>query len=247
MTTKVVPGQLVAAVSVDQVAAEAAHRIAKALLNAIKLEGHATLALSGGNTPRAAYALLAKEPLDWSKIDVFWVDERAVPADNARSNYKMAKESLLDAAKVPAENVHRMPGEAKDLAAAAKEYEALIRDVVTPGPEELPAFDAIVLGVGDDGHTASLFPGEATVDETTVLVAAVPSKGDREARLTVTAPMIEQSRAAFVLATGASKAGALERTWSMDGNLKDTPARVVRGVRGAVTWIIDKAAGGIGG
>jgi 6-phosphogluconolactonase len=246
MTTKVVPGQLVAVASADQASAEAAARIAKALRNAIKMEGRATLALSGGSTPRVAYGLLAKETgLDWAKVEVFWVDERAVPETHERSNFKLAKETLLDAANIPADNVHRMHGDAKDLDQAAKDYEALVREVVTPGPDGSPAFDAVVLGIGDDGHTASLFPGEKAIEETARLVVAVPAKGDREARLTITPPAIEQANAVFVLATGSSKSNALDRAWSMEGSLKDTPARVIRGVRGAVTWIIDRAAGGI--
>ena len=246
MTTKVVPGQLVAVASADQAAAEAAVRIAKALRNAIKMEGRATLALSGGTTPRSTYALLAKEPaLDWTKIDIFWADERAVPPASERSNYRLAKETLLDAARVPEGNVHRMPADAEDRGQAARDYEALLRDVVIGGADGVPALDAIVLGIGEDGHTASMFPGEMAMNETERLVVAVPAKGAREARLTITSPVIEHARAVFVLATGASKSQALDLVWSVDGSVNDTPSRVIRGVRGAVTWVIDRAAGGI--
>jgi 6-phosphogluconolactonase len=245
-TTKVVPGQLVAAIDVEHVASEAAARISKSLRNTIKIEGRATIALSGGNTPRAAYALLAKDTsLDWSKVEVFWADERAVSPTHARSNYKLAKETLLDAAKIPADNIHRMPADAASLDQGARDYEALLREVVLEGGEGVPTLDVVVLGIGEDGHTASLFPGESAVDETARLVVGVPAKGDREARLTITPPMIEHVRAAFILATGASKSPSLERAWSIDGNMKDTPARVLRGVRGAVTWIIDREAGGV--
>ena len=246
MTTKVVPGQLVATANAQQVAVEASLRIAKSLRNAIKMEGRATLALSGGNTPRSTYALLAKEPsLDWEKVDIFWVDERAVAPTSDRSNFRLVKETLVDGAKCPSDNVHRMPADATDLDQAARDYEALIREVVLAGEDGVPAFDVLVLGIGPDGHTASLFPGESTVEEVERLVLAVPAKGDREARLTITPPVIEHARAVLVIAIGADKSAALDRVWSMDGSVKDTPARVIRGVRGAVTWVIDRDAGGI--
>ena len=118
MTTKVVPGQLVASRDVAQVAREAATRIARALRNAVTKSGRAAIALSGGNTPRDAYTLLAKESgLDWTKVNVFWVDERAVPPTDDRSNYRWAKTTLLDPAGIAASRVHRMPAEAPDRAA----------------------------------------------------------------------------------------------------------------------------------
>lgn len=234
MTTKVVPGMLVATQTPDEVAKEAAARIGKALREAIEKNGKASLALSGGETPRATYAALAKENVTWSKVTIYFVDERAVPPDSARSNFKLAKESLIDAAKIA--SVHRMKGEASDLDAAAREYEALLA-----GP-----IDVMVLGVGDDAHTASMFPGEPTIDVTDRRIVSVPAKGEREARLTMTSPVIVEARSVFVIAVGAKKTDALDRIWSVAGKKKDTPARIIREVRGAITWIIDKAAGGLG-
>jgi 6-phosphogluconolactonase len=246
MTTKVVPGQLVASRDVAQVAREAATRIARALRNAVTKNGRASIALSGGNTPRDAYALLAKESgLDWTKVNVFWVDERAVPPTDDRSNYRWAKTTLLDPAGITAARVHRMPAEATDRAGAARDYEKAIREDVELDGDGIPAFDVLVLGVGDDGHTASLFPGEKTVDIQDRLVAAVDASGAREARLTLTPPAIEHARQLFILAVGAAKRPPLERVWAAQGNIHETPARVVRGCRGAVTWLIDKAAGGL--
>jgi len=186
MITKVVPGQLVATLDADHVAREASARIARVLRDAIGLFGQATIALSGGNTPRAAYALLAKESLDWAKVEVFWVDERAVSPTDERSNYRWAKAALLDSAPVLPARVHRMPADSADLDGAARAYEALIRaKVAQVGP--LPGFDVVVLGIGDDGHTASMFPGEPTVDITDRLVVAVPAAPPKhEARLTLT-------------------------------------------------------------
>jgi 6-phosphogluconolactonase len=248
MTTKVVPGQLVATPDAAQVAQEASARIARAVRGAIARSGGAAIALSGGNTPRAAYALLAKEAgVDWNKVDVFWVDERAVPPTDDRSNYRWAKATLLDGARIPAERVHRMPADGPDPDAAARDYERAVRERVELDADGVPAFDVVVLGVGDDGHTASLFPGEKTVEVTDRLVVAVAAQasGGREARLTLTAPAIEHARQVFILAVGAGKRGPLERVWSVQGDVHETPARVVRGCRGAVTWIIDRAAGGL--
>lgn len=246
MTTKVVPGMLIATTSADEVAKEAASRMGKALREAIASRGSATLALSGGETPKAAYARLAKEDVDWTKVRVFWVDERAVPPTDDHSNYRWAKETLLDPAKVPEGNVHRMPADGKDLERAAREYEQIVKEHVRPGQAGVPSFDVMVLGVGDDGHTASLFPGQKTVEITDRLVVAVGETPGREPRLTLTSPVIEQARAAFVLATGAKKTPALERVWAVSGSLTETPARVIRGVRGSIQWVIDKAAGGMG-
>jgi 6-phosphogluconolactonase len=246
MTTKVIPGMLIAMVAADDVAREASARIAKALREAVASRGRATLALSGGETPRATYAKLAAETgVDWTKIDVFFVDERAVAATSERSNYRMVKEALLDPAKVPADLVHRMDGAAKDLTQAAAEYEKLLRSKAAKGART-PELDVIVLGVGDDGHTASLFPGDGTVDVVDKLAMAIPAKGEREARITLTVPVLEQARAAFVLAVGAKKTPALERVWAVTGSLSDTPARAIRGIRGSIMWVIDKAAGGMG-
>jgi 6-phosphogluconolactonase len=246
MVTKVVPGQLVASQDAASVARDAATRIARLLRAAIARGGRATLALSGGNTPRDAYGLLARESgLDWNKVELFWVDERAVPPTDDRSNYRWAKEKLVDAAGIAAARVHRMPADAPDLDAAAREYDKTIRAHVELDGDGVPSFDVVVLGVGDDGHTASLFPGDATVDVHDRLVAAVPAKAGREARLTLTAPALEHARNLLVLVVGAAKRPALERAWAAAGDVHETPSRVVRGCRGAVTWIIDKAAGGL--
>jgi 6-phosphogluconolactonase len=246
MTTKVVPGQLVAAHDPVEVAREAATRIARTLKSAIGKSGRAAAALSGGRTPLEAYALLAREPgIDWTKVHVFWVDERAVPPTDDRSNYRWARATLLDGAGIPPQSVHRMHSEAPDLDAAAWDYEGILREQVELDADGVPAFDVVVLGIGEDGHTASLFPGDPTVDIADRLVAAVPRKDAREARLTLTPPVIERARFVFVIAVGAGKRDALEHVWSAQGDVHKTPARIIRGCRGGVTWIIDRAAGGL--
>lgn len=248
MTTKVVPGMLIAVPDKDGVAREAASRMARAARDGIAKRGSFSIALSGGGTPNPAYALLAQErSIDWSKVEVYWVDERAVPPDHDRSNYAHAKAALVDAAKIPATNVHRMPADATNLEEAAREYAQLLAArVPAAGPGEAPQLDLVVLGIGDDGHTASLFPGEKTIDVVDRWVAAVPPAKDREARLTLTVPVIEQARAVMILCVGKAKQEPLERIWAVSGDVHHTPGRVVRGCRGAVTWVIDKAAGGLG-
>jgi len=237
---KLVPGGLVTKTDAASVAREAAARMAGALRAALEARGRASVALSGGNTPRDAYATLSKEPgIDWTKIDIFWVDERAVGPTDDRSNYRWAKATLLDAAHVPPERVHRMPSDAPDLDAAAKAYEKAIASIAPGGA---PAFDLMVLGVGDDGHTASLFPGDATVDVTDRLVTVVPAGPGREARLSLTRPVIQQARHVLVLVTGAAKRAALARAWAATGDIHETPSRIIRECRGAVTWIVDQAA-----
>ncbi len=245
MTTKVIPGMLIATVSPEDVAREAALRIAKVLKDTVEERGRAVLALSGGETPKAAYAKLAAQPLEWSRIDVLFVDERAVAPTSERSNYRMVKEALFDRAKIPVEKIHRMPADAKDLDQAAREYAQIVLKVAGRGAAT-PVIDALVLGIGDDGHTASLFPGDPAVDVTDRNVVAVAASGAREARLSLTAPILEAADHTFILAVGAKKTPALEQVWAVSGSTRTTPARIVRNMRGTVLWLIDKAAGGMG-
>ena len=240
MTSKI-PGQVLVLPDASHVAREASFRIADALRRAVADKNHGSLALSGGTTPRTAYMLLAREPaINWIRIDIFWVDERAVPPTDDRSNYHWAKTTLLDAAQIADTSVHRMPADQPDLDGAAQAYERTIRQQVEANRDGVPALDVLVLGVGDDGHTASLFPGQATVEVVDRLVAAVPPDKGREARLTLTPTVIEHARHVFVLAVGGSKRSALDRVWSDEGSLSQTPARVIRRCRGELTWIVDQ-------
>lgn len=246
MVTKVVPGLLIATQEAAQAAREACNRITKSIQDAIRDRGAATLAISGGNSPLDTYRLLAEESIDWKKVQIYWVDERAVPPTHERSNYAHAKTALLDPAGIPPENIHRMRGEASDVEIAARDYEAELRDTVKSKMGGLPSLDLLVLGIGDDGHTASLFPGETTMHVTDRLVAAVPQTAEREARLTLTVPVLENARASVVIVLGKSKHTALERIWSTSGTVDETPGRVIRNFRGSICWVIDRAAGGMG-
>jgi 6-phosphogluconolactonase len=243
-----VPGEKVTLADAAAVAREASSRIASALKGATGAGGGATLALSGGNTPRDAYARLAHEPgVDWGRVHVFWVDERAVPPTDDRSNYRWAKATLLDAAGIPAAQVHRMAAERTDGAVATRDYEAELRQAAAATNAGFPVIDVVVLGIGDDGHTASLFPGDPTVDVRDRCVAAVAAAASREARMTLTAPALEQATQVFVLAVGSGKREALRRAWSVEGDVHVTPARVLRRCRGRLTWIVDAAADATGG
>jgi 6-phosphogluconolactonase len=238
-------GKLVMMPDSARVTEASAERLSAALCSRLARPGSASIALSGGNTPRDAYKLLAKAPdIDWSRVEVFWVDERAVASTDERSNYRWAKATLIDGARIAPAQVHRMPADGPDLAAGARAYESVLRSRIAPGPGGVIAFDVMVLGIGDDGHTASLFPGETTVDIEDRYVVSVPAKDAREARMTVTRPVIQHASQAFVLAVGTGKRRALERAWAPTGDLHVTPSRLIAASRGEVTWIVDEAAAG---
>ncbi len=221
---------------------QACARMEASLTEAIRERGVATLALSGGSSPLAAYKLLAGEAIDWTKVHVFWVDERAVSPTHERSNYARAKEVLLDPAGVPPTNVHRMQGEASDLRAAAAAYEAELRATVRTTSRDLPSLDLQILGIGTDGHTASLFPRDPALQIVDRLVADVHGNAEREARLTLTVPLLENAKMSVVIVLGADKRLALQRITATEGHITDTPGRILRGFRGSVCWIVDRAA-----
>lgn len=245
MVTKVVPGLLIATPDSEHASREACARMRRAIDEAIKERGAATIALSGGSSPLGAYRLLAREAIDWKKVNIYWVDERAVAPDSDRSNFGAAKKVLIDQIEIPSANVHRMRGEDPDLEKAAADYEMVLRNIRAK-MAGLPSLDLVVLGIGDDAHTASLFPGEDTVNITDRLVAVAPAREGREARLTLTSPVLENARSSVIVVLGKSKHDALESIWATSGDVKTTPARIIRGFRGTVTWVIDRAAGGMG-
>jgi 6-phosphogluconolactonase len=225
-----------------ELAALAAELMGRAIVDAARARGAARVALSGGTTPGEAYRRVAGFELPWSDIAWFWVDERAVPPSSDRSNHRAAAADLgLELDPASRGKVHRMKGESPDLAAAARQYEALLR--ASFGVASAVAFDALVLGVGDDGHTASLFPGMGTVgirDRLVIDVPAQPAKG-LEARLSLTAPVIEEARLILVLAKGAKKRDVLLKARSA-GDVDEVPSRLIQRAKGQVVWIVDEAA-----
>jgi 6-phosphogluconolactonase len=213
---------------------------------AVGARGQCSVALSGGSTPRAMFQLLAEPPfreaIDWSRLEVFWGDERCVPPDDERSNYRMADEALLSKVPVPADHVYRIRGEAEDLEAAASEYEAEIRRVVPAWPSGVPAFDLVLLGLGADGHTASLLPGSRLIEETERLVAVTDIQREGTTRLTITAPLILKARTIAVLVAGQDKAEALHEVLQGAYAPERYPAQLLR-ARSDVRWLVDAAAG----
>ncbi|MGK3993311.1 6-phosphogluconolactonase [Sorangium sp. So ce1024] len=217
-----------------------AELMARAIAAAIEARGVARIALSGGSTPSGAYQRLAALSLPWERTEWFWVDERAVPPDHPRSNYGAARRDLA-AARIPEDRFFRMEGESPDLAEAAARYERLLR--ARFGVASAAAFDVMVLGIGDDAHTASLFPGTGAVAIDDRLVAAIPAQPDKglEARLTLTAPVIQEARTKLLLACGPAKRPVVEKA-RRPGPADEVPARVVRGGAGKLVWVLDAAA-----
>ena len=199
-----------------------------------------TVALSGGSTPKSLYSVLARSALPWDKIFFFWSDERHVPPDHPDSNYRMAKEALLSKVPVPPENIFRVRAEEKDANVVAKDYEEALRSFFRLRPGEFPRFDLILLGLGPDGHTASLFPNTAALNETKLLVVANWVEKFKANRITFTYPVLNNAACVIFLVSGADKADMV-RTVLEDGRA-DLPSQRVHPVNGRLLWLLDKGA-----
>jgi 6-phosphogluconolactonase len=208
-------------------------------------QGRFTVALSGGATPRRLYTLLGSSPhrenVEWKYSHVFWADERCVPEDHPESNFKLAVDAFLSSVAMPKENIHRIKGE-EGPGRAAQDYEQDIRSFF--GPALLPVFDLIILGAGEDGHTASLFPGSASLHERTRLALPVYLEPPKPNRVTLTLPVLNHAVEVLFLATGRAKAGVVHAIIE-NGNPLCYPAGLVQPVRGSVTWFIDSQAAGL--
>jgi len=221
----------------------AAGRFVAAAGDAISSRGQFIVALSGGSTPRDTYRQLATEALvsrvTWSRVQVLWGDERCVPPDHAESNYRMARETLLDRVPVPAANVHRIHGE-DDPATAAGVYEATLRALLrTPAGARI---DLVLLGLGEDGHTASLFPGSAAVHEQTRWVMAARAAAAWMWRITLTPAVINAAAEVLFLVSGGAKAGILRRVLEGPRRPEELPAQAIAPSNGRVRWFVDAAA-----
>lgn len=224
---------------------EAALRIATWAGDAIAKSGRFSIALSGGSTPRALYALLASEKyrakIDWSHVEFFFGDERCVPPDHPDSNYRMARESLFDPIHAAPSHVHRMRGEELPERAAAA-YSELLHDHFNIGPGgPPPRFDVVLLGMGADGHTASLFPGTAALSETSRWV--VPNRaGNGLERLTMTYPLLNNAARIVFLVAGADKADRVKEVLEQAPGSEALPASRIRPTQGQLEWLLDSAA-----
>lgn len=206
---------------------------------AIGERGRFTVALAGGSTPEATYEILARDyadGIDWSRVHVFFGDERTVPPDHEDSNYRMAREALLD--HVPAGSVHRMRGELSPEEAAAS-YEDELREFF--GSDGIPSLDLIMLGIGEDGHTASLFPNTPALDVTDRWAVENPVEKLDTIRLTLTAPIINAARSVNFLVAGEGKAGALREILEGVADPHEYPAKLVQPAGGPV-WMLDRTA-----
>lgn len=221
----------------------AAEAMAGTIDEAVRTRGTCSIALSGGSTPRALYSLLASRfrgRIPWAKVQVFWGDERYVPPEDPRSNYRMARETLLDRVPCPPANLHPMPTHFPSADVAARDYERTLR---THFHKAWPEFDVLLLGIGDDGHTASLFPGSPALAERTRWVVAAQAPVEPHVRLTLTLPALTRAAAIHVLVAGATKAEALRHVLEGAGDWIKYPAAGVRiGACSAIWWVDREAA-----
>ncbi len=231
----------------EAVAGAGAERFVEICRDAIARRERASVALSGGSTPRLLFRRLAQRPLrdelDWSRVEFFWGDERAVPADHEESNYRMAREELLEKLASPPQRIHRMPAERPDLDRAARDYQAeLARVFGVPERGQPPAFDLVLLGLGADAHTASLFPATDALDERERWVVANHVPKLAADRLTLTPVVLNRAAHVLFLVVGRDKASAVAEVLEGPRDPKRLPAQLVRPESGALTWLLDEAA-----
>jgi 6-phosphogluconolactonase len=228
-------------VTLARTAAQEFHRLAEA---AVQERGRFSVALSGGNTPRTVYSLLASEhkQLPWDSIHIFFGDERHVPPEDPDSNFRMASESLLSRVAIPEKNVHRIHAE-MDAEAAAAEYDQELRDFFHLSDHDWPRFDLIFLGLGEDGHTASLFPGSKALTETSRRVVANWVTKFKTFRITFTLPVLNHAAEVIFLVSGAAKAQILNEV--LRPGAKKYPAQSVQPENGRLLWLVDQDAGSL--
>ncbi len=231
----------------EQAADRAAQRFVEIIQERTESGRDCCVALSGGTTPAELYRRLGHPPLlekvPWKQVHVFFGDERDVPQDHVENNYRMVAKNLLDHVPIPLNQVHPMPADCRDMSAAAEQYEKLIRRVVPAEGDDTPRFDLILLGLGGEGHTASLFPDTPGLNETERLVISqfVPVIGRN--RMTFTFPLINAARHVMFLVTGSDKANAVGAIFSQDAKLRARyPAARVKPADGELTFVLDAAA-----
>ena len=227
--------------TLSQHAAEYIMRIAQ---EAIDLHGHFTIALTGGTTPGEVYSLIGSEPfrsqIDWQLVHIFWGDERCVPHNSPESNFYLAQEVLLAKIAIPKSHIHPMPADQPDRDVASQAYTVEMQH--TFGTNGIPSFDLIHLGMGPEGHTASLFPHQASLHEKQRLVMPVSVPKPPPDRLTFTPPLLNAASNVLFLVTGSDKADALQAVLEGEYQPDEYPAQIVRPPNGEVVWMLDKDA-----
>lgn len=224
------------------VASRAAELFAETARQAVSARGRFTVALSGGSTPRALYELLAGEVyatrIPWNETHIFWSDERCVPPDSEESNYRMAHEAMLVRVPIPEEQIHRLRGE-DEPQSAALDYTRILEEEFDETP---PRFDLILLGMGEDGHTASLFPDSTALDDHEHLIAAPFIAKFKTHRLTMTLRTINAASSVIFLVTGKAKAETLRAVLEGETGEHSYPAKLVEPAGGELIWLVDEAA-----
>lgn len=231
----------------------AALRFASLAEQAVQEHGRFTVALSGGSTPKALFALLSAPPflgsLPWHAIHLFWGDERCVPPDHADSNFRMTRETLLSKAPIPAENIFRIPAEDEDHQRAAANYSQTIEKfftlAATDSGSEMPRFDLVFLGMGPDGHTASLFPGTDALQLNDRIAVANFVEKFNAWRITLTAAAINHAHQIIFLVAGEDKAATLKEVLEGEYQPQQYPSQLINPVKGTLSWLIDEAAGSL--
>lgn len=229
----------------EAVAQSGAAFIAGRITTVLKKQDRFCLALSGGSTPKRLHQILAESPylesIDWSRVHIFWGDERYVPLDDERNNARMAYDTLLNHVVVPENQVHIMPTDNPDPKEAAQQYEAILHQYFDNSSH---SFDLLLLGMGDDGHTLSLFPGTEIVHETKRWCAAYYLQQQDMFRITITKSIANKSACILFLTTGKSKAPALEQVLHGPVNIDLYPAQTIQPEAGELHWMVDFAAAG---
>jgi 6-phosphogluconolactonase len=229
--------------ALPDVVRECTHRIVSVLNEEVRQKGTASFVLSGGTTPRSVYEALgaddARDRVEWAKVHLFWGDERCVPPSMPESNYRMAHEALIAKIGIPERNVHRIPAE-RSPQEAAHLYQAELKKVFSLRERQLPAFTLILLGLGEDGHTASLFPDTSAFQEHTRLVAEVYVESFKSSRITMTLPVINAALNVMFIVAGKGKASILREV--LEGDIPRYPASLVNPSSGLLSWFVDRDA-----
>lgn len=226
----------------DSLSDAVASAITEICKTSVHSSGRFNMALSGGSTPRALYRRLAEKyshDIPWQQVHLFWSDERYVSLADSRSNYHMAEEAMLRRLPIPLTNIHPYPTHIDDIRQAAKIYEESLRSYFTTS---WPMFDLLLLGLGEDGHTASLFPDSPVLSEQTRWIVPSVAPTEPAARLTLTIPALCHSTNTFILVSGGSKASALEKAFTTPKPTHHRPITLIHPENGQLTWWVDKAA-----
>jgi 6-phosphogluconolactonase len=236
--------------NLEAIAKRAGQEFVQSAARAVSEKGSFTVALSGGSTPKALYSLLANDAalraqLAWDKMYLYFGDERNVGPDHADSNFRMASETMLSKVPLKPEQVFRIKGEYKDTEKAAQEYEQALRASFKIGEGQFPRFDLVLLGMGNEGHTASLFPGSKALHETKRLVVRNWVGKLYTNRITLTAPAINNAARVIFMITGADKALALKGVLEGPYEPDQLPAQMIQPSKGQLLWLVDTVAGGM--